>query len=179
VGVRGKIRLTSSAEVYSLSDPSGEARKMLLRGADPQTVVRRYRDLVVEEIRREGNTLLQEGVNFIFRAIAGLSPSPFFDEQNSYIGVGDSDAPPDKSQTGLLGANIFYKRVSPGYPTIEGHTMAFCTWFDYGEANFYWREWTIANGPGNEAVNLNRAAQDLGEKTGDIMRVILVWLTSP
>jgi len=177
--MRGKVSLTSIVEVYSLSDPNEEARKMLLRGADPQAVVRRCRDLIVEEIHREGNTLLREGVFFIFRAIAGMNPSPFFDRDNSYIGVGDSDAPPDKTQTGLLGANVFYKKVSPGYPTIQEDVMAFCTWFDYGEANFHWREWTIANGGGNWAVNLNRAVQDLGEKTSDIMRVMLVWLTSP
>lgn len=177
--MRGKVGLTSIVEVYSLADPGGEARKMLLNGVDPQAVVRRYRGLIVEEIHREGNTLLQEGVNFILRAIAGLNPSPFFDGQNSYIGLGDSDDPPDKSQTGLLGANIFYKKVSEGYPKIDGDTMTFCAWLDYGEANFYWREWTIANGGGNQAVNLNRAVEDLGEKTSDIMRIILVWLTSP
>jgi len=176
--VRGKIRLTSSAEVYSLSDPSGEARKMLLRGADPQAVVRRRRDLVVEGICREGTSMLREGMNFVWRAVAGLSPSPFFDGENSYIGVGDSGDPADISQTGLLGANVCYKKVSPGYPMIEDESIAFFTWFDYGEANFYWREMTVANGPGNEAVNLVRAVEDLGEKPSYMIRVAGIWISA-
>jgi len=177
--MRGKINLTTITRVYSLVDPSGELRKELLNGADPLLLVKKYRCFIIEEFEKLGNTILDEGANFIFRAITGLNPTPFFDGQNTYIGVGDSDAPPDKSQTGLLGTNTFYKKVSEGYPIIENNSLLFATWFDYSEANFYWREWTIANGPSNEAVNLNRAVEDLGEKTPIMTRIMTVWLTTP
>jgi len=36
--------------------------------------------------------------------------------------------------------------------------------FGPNEANFDWREWTVANGDSDAAVNLNRKVQDMGRK---------------
>ncbi|HUV85125.1 MAG TPA: hypothetical protein VMV86_05400, partial [Methanosarcinales archaeon] len=51
-----------------------------------------------------GNKLLDEGVNEMWKLIAGLGGTPF-NTANSYIGVGNGTTAASGDQTGLLGAS--------------------------------------------------------------------------
>ena len=117
----------------------------------------------VLEIR--GNVFLNEGINLIWTAVCGGSYTPF-NASNAHIGVGDSDATESASQTGLQGTNKYYKAMDLGYPVYGSNQQAvFRATFNENEANFAWKEITVANGNNDTAVNLNRKVQDMGTKS--------------
>lgn len=110
------------------------------------------------------NVLLNEGVNELFTILCS-SGGTKFDNANAHLGVGDGFTPADPAQTGLLGANKLYKGMDTGFPTFG--TLQKATWratFGGSEANFAWREFTVANGSDDGAVNLNRLVSDQGVK---------------
>jgi len=104
---------------------------------------------------------------------AGLTPFG----SNSCIGVGDGTTAADPAQTGLQGTNKFYKQVDSGYPTVSGTSIIFQATFGDTEANFAWNEWTVANGCGDEYINLNRKVEPLGTKVAGATWVLQVVLT--
>lgn len=113
----------------------------------------------------DGNQLLNEGIAVVWDlAIAGATPDAF-SEANSYIGVGDSNTAEAASQTGLQAStNKLYKAVEEGYPSRSNQTVTWRAIFGSGDANFNWREFTVANGNSDSAVNLNRKVSDQGTK---------------
>jgi hypothetical protein len=124
-----------------------------------------------------GNILLNEGIDLAWTLICGGSGTPF-NNANSYIGVGDSPIPAGASQTGLQGTNKAYKAMDAGYPTFGTAQQA--RWQStYGgtEANFSWQEITVANGPSDTAINLNRKVQDLGTKASGTTWVAQLTIT--
>jgi hypothetical protein len=110
-----------------------------------------------------GNKLLDEGVNEMWKLIAGLGGTPF-NTANSYIGVGDGTAAASGEQTGLLGANKLYKAVDPTYPQINAQTITYRATYGSGEAAFAFQEFTIANGDSDSAINLCRKVDDHSSK---------------
>ena len=111
----------------------------------------------------EGNLLLTEGVTLMWTLICGGTGTPF-DNTNAYIGVGDSTTTASDDQTGLLGTNTAYQGMETGYPSTSGKTTTWRAVFDGSTANFDWREFTVANGSDNSAVNMNRVVDDQGTK---------------
>jgi len=107
---------------------------------------------------------LNEGIAFIWQAVTGATGLTPFNGSNAHVGVGDGTAIADPSQTGLQGSNKYYKLVDSGYPIVSGNTVRFRATFGPDEANFEWKEWTVANGSSDAAVNLNRKVQDMGRK---------------
>jgi len=123
----------------------------------------------------EGNLLLNEGINLLWTLVAGTGGTKF-DHSNAYIGVGDSTTPADATQTGLQAVtNKAYAAVDDGYPTYGTDQKA--TWlatFGASVANFDWREFTVANGNSDAAVNLNRKVSVQGTKvSGQVWEVSL------
>jgi len=113
----------------------------------------------------EGNVMLNEGINELWTILCS-SGGTKFDNTNAYLGVGDSNAAEDASQTGLQGTNKLYKGMESGYPTYGSNQKA--TWkasFGSDEANFDWNEFTVANGSSDSAKNLNRKVSAQGTKT--------------
>lgn len=125
---------------------------------------------LLEETSFEGNILLNEGINELWTLVCSSSGTKF-DNANAYLGVGDDNTAESASQTGLnpsggSGLNMLYKPMDSGYPTYGTNQKA--TWratFQGNEANFHWYEFTVANGSGNAAKNLNRKVSDQGTKT--------------
>ena len=118
-----------------------------------------------EVISREGNLLLNEGINELWTILCSAGGTKF-DNTNAYIGVGDGTDAAAAGQTGLLGANKTYKAMDGGYPTYGTDQKA--TWratFGAAEGNHAWEEWTVANGGSDAAKNLNRKVEALGTKT--------------
>jgi len=121
-----------------------------------------------------GNSLLNEGINELWTLVCSAGGTAF-DNSNAYLGVGDGTTAVDPSQTGLQGSNKFYKAVDAGYPSYGTDQKA--TWkatFGSAEANFDWREFTVANGNGDAYKNLNRKTSNQGTKVaGQIWELTL------
>jgi hypothetical protein len=113
----------------------------------------------------EGNLLLNEGINLMWSLVAGGAGTTF-DNANAYLGVGDDDTAADPAQTGLLAAtNKLYKAMDALYPTFgTAQKITFRSTFGSSDANFSWKEFTVANGGSGASVNLNRKVSDQGTK---------------
>jgi len=122
----------------------------------------------------KGNCLLNEGINELWTILCS-SGGTKFDNANAYLGVGNSDTAEDATQTGLQGASKLYKGMESGYPTYGSDQKA--TWkasFGSGEANFAWKEFTVANGNSDTAKNLCRKVSDQGTKvSGQVWELTL------
>ncbi len=169
-------RGSSITNVVKFKDPSGRVAELLESGLPVEDVVRLFKGLLVGTQRVEGNVFLQEGINFIWRAVTGQSGLTYFGS-NSCIGVGDGATPENPSQTGLTGANKTYKRVDSGYPTISGTQVTFRATFGPNEAVHTWAEWSVANSCSDDAININRKVANLGVKSADATWVLEVTLS--
>jgi len=167
---------TSISTVYKFADVDGRIVKLLEQGEKIDDVVKQFRDLLVGVRRVEGNVFLNEGINFIWRAITGDTSLTYF-KDNSCIGVGDGTTSPDPSQTGLTGTNKTYKQVDSGYPQITDTKITFRASFGPDEANHAWQEWTVANGCDDSAININRRQENLGVKSSGSTWVLEVTLS--
>ncbi len=164
----------------------------LVKGWKVFTTVEKYenRDAVAKgecDIQTiEGNVLLIEGVEAIWKRLAGAGDAPSaFNAANSHIGIGDVPQNPEgtalggtanqatSDATGLRAeTNMFYSPMMTDYPMIDGNKMTFKSEFGEDDANFVWHEWTVANGDSNTATNLNLKHEPMGEKyDGAIWRI--------
>jgi hypothetical protein len=165
-------RLKTVTRVFVFEDPDGSIAKQLQNGAS----IERFIDKLRAARTIEGNVFLNEGINFIWLAVTGATGLTYFDGSHAYIGVGDGTAAEDPSQTGLQGTNKYYKLVDSGYPQVSGNAVTFRATFGPEEGNFSWREWSVANGNSDAAVNLNRKVQDMGTKASGTTWTIEVQL---
>jgi hypothetical protein len=132
-----------------------------------------FADLFRGRLAFRGNCFLKEGINEIFTLVCGTGAAKF-DNSNAYIGVGDSDTSADDDDTDLLGSNKKYVGMDASYPTYGSSQKA--TWratFGQSDANFAWKEITVANGSSGSAKNMNRKVQAMGTKTSDY-----TWITT-
>jgi len=119
-----------------------------------------------EVLEFQGNLMLNEGINELWTILCSAGGTKF-DSTNAYLGVGDSSAAENATQTGLQATtNKLYKGMMATYPTYGTSQKA--TWkasFGSAEANFAWNEFTVANGNSDAAKNLNRKVSAQGTKT--------------
>lgn len=169
-------RIKTTTVLWKISGGSKELYEVLRGGADVEYVLSNHKAKAIRVIV-EGNILLIEGINFIWRAVRGDAGLTFFNESNTYIGVGDGTTPESSNQTGLSGSNKYYKKVDSGYPTILDNRITFRATFNDNEANFTWNEWSVANGASDTAVNLNRKVETLGTKPQGAIWVLQVTLS--
>jgi len=173
---RDGVRIHTRTLLVKFIDPRNEIYRLGRVGKTIDELIEEYSHQLVEKRVVKGNLFLEEGINLIWTAICGGSFTPF-DEANAHIGVGDGTAAEDYSQTGLQGANKYYKKVDTGYPIYgSGRKAVFRATFGADEANFTWNEWTVANGPDDDAVNLNRKVENLGTKTQGSTWILTVEL---
>lgn len=112
-----------------------------------------------------GNLALNEGITAVANLITGAAETAF-NNASAYLGVGDSTDVAVASQTGLQAAtNKLYKAMDATYPQISSQTIIWRSTFLTSEANFDWREVTVANGNSDSADNLNRKVSTIGTKT--------------
>jgi len=116
-----------------------------------------------EVLEFEGNILLNEGINEMWKLICGGTATPF-NNANARLGVGDGTTAEDATQTGLQGINTAYKAMDSGYPTYgTAQKATFRATFGGTEANFAWEEVVVDNGA-TAGVTMNRKVQSLGSK---------------
>lgn len=115
----------------------------------------------VEEF--EGNLLLNEGITELLKLLIADTATAF-SNANAYIGVGNGTTAAAAGQTGLVGTNKAYKPMDATFPQVSGQTVTFRAAFGPNDGNYDWREFTVANGNGDSAKNLNRAVENHGSK---------------
>lgn len=174
---REGVKIGTVTRVFKFYDRDGVVYRALRSGAPLEEVASMFRDMFEEKREVFGNIFLNEGKNLIWRLVIGESGLTPFNSANAHIGVGDSNAAESADQTGLLGTNKFYKGMDAGYPIVSGGSVKFRATFDIDEANFTWNEWTVANGPGDAYVNINRKVAPLGTKTAGTVWALEVTLS--
>jgi hypothetical protein len=116
-----------------------------------------------EVVYREGNLLLNAGIDEIWDLVVGDSAS-HFNSAGAQIGVGDSTTPAAAAQTDLQAStNKTYKGMESGYPTSAGQKATFKSSFGDSEANYAWNEWVVKQSASGKC--LNRKVESLGTKT--------------
>lgn len=110
--------------------------------------------------------LTNTGRDFITDAIMNDGPPTFFDNSNSYIGVGDSATAFVAAQTDLQAAsNKLRNAMEATYPSQPtANQLAFRSLFATGDANFTWAEWGVFNAAA-AGIMLQRKVEALGTKT--------------
>lgn len=166
----------SSFTLYRFRDPEGRVMAEARRGASVDMLLAGFKEKLVEVREGRGNVFLDEGVEALWRLATAVDAATPFDSANAHIGVGDGTAEANSAQTGLQGVNKCYKPMDEGYPKVNGRRVEFRATFGPGEAAFEWNEWTVANGPGDDAANLNRKVESLGAKPSDETWILLVRL---
>jgi hypothetical protein len=115
-----------------------------------------------EVIEKEGNLLLNSGIDEMWDLIVGDSAN-HFNNAGAQVGVGDSSTAAAATQTDLQGANKTYKGMDSGYPTSTTQKVTFKASFGDSEANYAWNEWVIKQATSGKC--LNRKVESLGTKT--------------
>ena len=112
-----------------------------------------------------GNVALNEGLQqLIDDAIIGSGGLTKWNNASARLGVGNSSAAEDPTQTALQGATTAFKAMDVTFPSRSAQT---CTWrvtFTGAEANQVWAEMTVDNGA-VALINLNREVSAQGTKT--------------
>jgi len=124
----------------------------------------------------ENNSLLNEGINEMWKRIAGLGGTAY-SEGNAYLGVGDSSTSVSASQEGLQGSNKSFRPMDATYPQISNQTITFRSTFGANDANFNWREYTVVNAASDTGKNICRRAEDHGVKTNPDIWVLSLSIT--
>lgn len=114
----------------------------------------------------DGNALLNEGINEMWKLIAGGTATAF-NNGNSYIGVGDSSTGENATHTDLQAStNKLYKAMDTSYPTYgTSQKITFKSTYGSSDANWAWAEFTVANGSSGSAVNMHRKVSAQGTKS--------------
>ena len=126
----------------------------------------------------DGNLLLNEGITTLLNLLTGSTSTVEtpFNNANSYLAVGNSSAAAAAGQTDLQGTNK-YKVMTATYPQIASQTVTFRATFGSTEANFNWREFSVANGASGAAKNLNRKVSLQGQKVSGQSWVLDLGIT--
>lgn len=129
----------------------------------------RKRNEPYEEIFFLDNVCLNCGINLLWKIMTGDKPGTdnYFNNSNSWLGVGDDDTVAAVTQTGLIGTSKF-KAMDSGYPTYgTDQKIIFKSSFGVDDGNFNWKEFGIANYDMNGAgagTMFNRKVEDKGTK---------------
>lgn len=136
-----------------------------------------FTDQPFEEIRIDGNLLLNEGITALLTLLTGGGGTAF-NNAGSYIGVGDSTTAEAASQTGLSAAtNKLYVGMAATYPIVAAQTVTFRSVFAAAQANWAWQEFSVANGSSDAATNLNRKVSNQGTKVNGQVWTVDVAIT--
>jgi hypothetical protein len=157
------LKLRSIWIVQKWKDPHDKISAFLQKGGKREEAEMRYGE-PFQIVTSKGNLALNEGITALLNLLVGGAETSF-SGATAYLGVGDSGATAAAAQTGLLAAvNKLYKAVDAGYPTVSAQTVTWQATFGSADANFAWKEETVASGNSDAADNLNRATTDKGTK---------------
>jgi hypothetical protein len=162
--INEKISWKAQWRISKFRDPDNMIAAMLQQGAKIEDVARQFPESFLGEERFEGNIALNEGLQALINMLAGLATVTAWNNANARLGVGDSNAAEDASQTGLQGTNKTFKAMDTGYPTRTPQTCEWRATFGASDANYHWYEFTVVNATDDTGQNLNRKVADKGTK---------------
>ena len=150
--------------IYKWRDPDGRWAKMLKAGASIKEVLAAGAEFIAVE-KFKGNVALNEGLQHLIEIICGIGVTTKWDAANARIGVGDSNAAENATQTGLQAAtNKFWQAMDGTYPQRSGQIAEWRATFADGDAEFAWEEFTVVNSTDDTDENLNRKVVSKGTK---------------
>lgn len=140
-----------------------------------KTIIKKYKDMQSPEtVKVVGNIITNGGANEMLKLIFGVPGTKPFNYANTRIMVGSDDTAEAVTQTGLVATapNIASAQLASGYPQITGRSVVLAASFGANEANFPWKEISVVNGTGADAIALNRQVDaSIGTKSGDVWTV--------
>lgn len=152
-------------EVLKFKEDIASLAEAQLKGYDPY-----------ERVTGSGNLLMYGGASNIWQYMLGNGTGTggqtltFFNNANSYIGIGDSSTAEAATHTDLQAAtnktriamDATYPQHTPG-TTSPAATVTFVVTAGSGAANFSWQEFGLFNGSTGGRM-LNRKVTNLGTK---------------
>jgi hypothetical protein len=162
---KDKIGWTAKWRIDKFHDPSGDIARELQNGLPIEAALNRYGEAFVGRQEIEANLALNEGLGELIDLICGLGSPTKWDNANARLGVGDSNAAADATQTGLQAAvNKTFKAMDATWPQRFNQTVEWRSTFGNSEANYSWQEYTVVNAGSDAGKNLNRKVADKGTK---------------
>jgi len=176
--INDKIDWKSEWSIYRFRDPDGKIADMLKNGASIQDVIIFAGNCYIGAEFFEDNVALNEGLGELIDIICGLGTPTKWDSTNARLGVGDSNAAENATQTGLQAAtNKTWKAMDSGYPSRSNQTVEWRATFGSTEANYAWEEYTVVNAADDSGKNLNRKISSKGTKVSGESWVLSLKIT--
>lgn len=173
-----KISWKAKWRIDKFKDPEGEIANALQAGMSMANAVRLYAEAFICTEEFEANIALNEGLQVLIGLIAGIGSETAWNNANAYLGVGDSNAAENATQTGLQAAtNKLWKAMDATYPQ---RTNQMCDWratFGSADANYAWEEYTVVNASSDTGKNLNRKCSSKGTKASGESWVLSLQIT--
>jgi len=163
--LKDRIVWNAQWRVDRFRDPDGDMAEMLMNGAHGEDAVAYAGDCYLGGEFFEDNMALNEGLGELIDIICGLGAPTKWDNANARLGVGDSNAAENASQTGLQGTNKTFKGMDTGYPQRSSQQAEWRATFGSTEGNHAWEEFTVVNAADDSGKNLNRKVASKGTKT--------------
>jgi hypothetical protein len=163
--IKDKVSWKSVWRIAKFKDADGTIASMLKQGANVEDVMRSFPEAFIGIDEFEGNIALNEGLQLLIDLIAGTGTGAPWNAANARLGVGDSNAAEDATQTGLQGTNKTFKAMDTGYPTRTNQTCEWRGTYGPDDANYHWYEYTVVNAADDTGKNLNRKVADKGTKS--------------
>jgi hypothetical protein len=162
---KDKIGWNAHWRIDKFRDPENTIAEALHHGLTVREALRLHGDVYLGKVEMEANLALNEGLQEVIDLAFGLGTPIAFDDTNGHLGVGDSSAAAEATQTGLQAAtNKLYKAFDDTYPVRTDQTVEARATFGADEANFAWEEYTLTNGSSDGAKNLNRKVESKSTK---------------
>jgi uncharacterized cupin superfamily protein len=173
-----KIGWKARWRIDKFKDPDDTIAKGLQAGMPMQEAVSVYAQAFICTEEFEANIALNEGLQELINIICGLGTPTKWDNSNARLGVGDSNAAENATQTGLQAAtNKAYKAMDATYPQRSNQTAEWRATFGSSEANFAWEEYTVVNAADDTGQNLNRKITSKGTKASGESWVLSLQIT--
>lgn len=160
-----KIGWKAHWRIDKFRDPEGKIAQALHGGLAVFNAQQMFRNAYLGCEEWDANVALNEGLQELIDIVCGLGTPIKWDSSNARLGVGDSNAAENASQTGLQAAtNKMFKTMDTTYPQRSGQTAEWRATFGGAEANFAWEEYTVVNAASDTGKNLNRKIASKGTK---------------
>lgn len=193
LGPRDAVRWRCHTRVDRYDVPTGldpaTYSVLAVLGGEGQVAALRALGVAPRVVEREGNLLMYGGASCLWQCLVGNGTGTaaqtltFFNNGNSYIGVGDTNTAAAATQTDLQAAsNKLRKAMDSTYPqhtdatTSGAASIVFRSTFGTSDANFAWAEWGVFNGSSGGRL-LQRKVESLGTKTSSATWQMSVTLT--
>lgn len=163
--MKDKVGWYARWRINKFRDVSGRIAEALQSGLNVFDAQQMFRDAFLGCEEWDANVALNEGLQELIDLVCGLGSPTRWDASNARLGVGNSNAAENASQTGLQGTSKAFKGMDSGYPTRSGQTAEWRATFGPSEANFSWQEFTVVNAADDTGKNLNRKVADKGTKS--------------